>query len=473
MSKLVRNSVIYSLGNLLPKITGFVLLPFYSYYLIPNEYGILSAMMAIMGVLNILLILSIPRSIPRLFYDYEDKERNKVFFGTIFISVFVIATVQISLLFLFNGTVEKIYKDVPFFPYFKYAILTAYFSVFFNVSNEYYRQIGAATKFITHNLINFSAITGGAVLMLLIYKNGAESVLKGKFYGSLLIFGLTIYLFSKIAVLRFDFKIFKAILLFSLPLIPANIFAWIINMSDRVFIERYFELSLVGIYSMGYQIARLTSLFGNSIRQAYDPWFFKQARINSASSLEKITQGNNVISLVVLFAVFFISLFSKEGIDLLLNDKYKDAYIYVPIISLSVFIGHMAGLLNLAFYQVKKTVSLMWIIMVASIINIGLNFLLISNFGAMGAAWATLLTFAFEFLLKYRIAEKFFKLRLKWSLIVKYLGLMSVIVILLNYTEVNLNIYLMIFLKIIVFVAISVFFYFKNKELLKLIIAKK
>jgi O-antigen/teichoic acid export membrane protein len=473
VNKLVKNTSIYTIGNFLPKITGFVLLPVYSYYLLPAEYGTLSAMTAVMGVLNILLILSIPRSIPRLFFDYEDKEQNKIFFGTIFISVFVIASFQISLLFVFNNTVEKIYKNVPFFPYFKYALLTAFLSVFFNITNAYYRQTGNAARFITYNLINFALITGGAVIMLLVFQNGAESVLKGKFFGSLIIFVLTVYLARKIAVLHFDFKIFKAIILFSLPLIPANIFAWVINMSDRIFIERYFELSLVGIYSMGYQIAMLTSLFGTSIRQAYDPWFFKQAKINTFTSIEKIKKGNNVISIVILFAVFFISLFAKEGIELFLNEKYHSAYIYIPIISLAVFIGQMAGLLNLSFYQEKKTVSLMWVIMVSSILNIGLNFLLISNFGAMGAAWATLLTFVFEFGLKYKIAEKYFKLSLEWLLIGKYMVIMAVIVVVFNYLDINLNIYFLIMTKVFLFVALTAIFYFNNKPIINLIVAKK
>lgn len=473
-AKLVKNTIIYTIGNLLPKITGFVLLPIYTYYMVPAEYGILSAMNAVMGVLNVLLILSIPRSIPRLYFDYEDPYLNKVFFGTIFISVFVIATSQITLLFIFSNTVGNIYKNIPFYPYYKYALLTAYFSAFFLIANAYYRQKGEAGKFILQNFINFVFLTGGSLLMLVICNNGAESVLRGKFYGSLLVFGLTLYLAKKIAVFKFDLKIFKAIMVFSLPLLPANIFAWVLNMSDRIFIERYFELSMVGLYSMAYQIAQLTNLFGTSLRQAYDPWFFKQAKNSeNQKAKENIQSGNNVIIIVVLFIVFFISLFAKDGIRLFLNVKYFDSYVYVPIIALAVFIGQVAGMFNLAFYQKKKTVSLMWVIFASSAVNILLNFILISRYGAMGAAWSTLLSFGFLLLLNYIVARSYFDMMLKWGRIGKYLAIMVIVVVCLVYYPPEINLIVLLLFKTLIFCSIACFFYYNNKNILYAIISKK
>ncbi len=473
MAKLIKNAAIYTIGNFLPKMTGFFLLPVYTYYMDPAEYGILSAMTALMGVLNILLILSIPRSIPRLYFDYEEPHLNKVFFGTIFIGTFIIASVQLSLLFIFNKTVESIYKDIPFYPYFKYALFTAYFGAFFSIANSYYRQKGEAGRFIFQNLINFFFMTGGAVLALIMFKNGAESILLGKFYGSLFVFGLTLYLSTRIAVLKFDFGIFKAAVLFSLPLIPANIFAWVLNMSDRIFVERYFELSLVGLYSMAYQIAQLTNLFGTSLRQAYEPWFFKQAK-NGASlkAKQNIRIGNNVIIIVLLFIVFFISLFAKDGIYLFLNDRYMTAYIYIPIIAMAVFLGQVAGLLNLGFYQKKKTVSLMWIILASSIINLLFNFLLIPKYGAMGAAWSTLLSFVFNLLLHYFVVKRFYDLMIEWCIIGKYLVIMIASVVYFIYFTPNINLVFLLLIKAILFCSIGLVFYSHNKDILLSIIKK-
>lgn len=472
--KILKNTLIYTIGNLLPKITGFVLLPVYSYYMVPAEYGILSAMTTVIGVLNILLILSIPRSIPRLYFDYEEPYKNKVFFGTIFISVFIISSFQIVMLFVFNKGIEKIYKDIPFFPYYKFALLTAYFSAFFEVANAYYRQKGLAGKFIIHNLLNFSLLTGCALILLLLCKNGAESVLRGKFYGSLLVFTMTLYLATKIAVFKFDYKIFKEVMLFSLPLIPANIFAWVLNLSDRIFIERYFELSMVGLYSMAYQIAQLTNLFGTSVRQAYDPWFYKQAKCGEdRNAKSNIQAGNNAIIMVILFVVFFISLFAKDGILLILQENYIPSFKYVPIIALAVFTGQIAGLFNLAFYQRKKTVSLMWVIFASSAFNIILNFLLISKYGAMGAAWATLLSFGFLLLLNYLVTKRFYDMMLKWSILGKYLAIMIIVVVYFVYYTPNLHFFILLLIKLLLFCLIGIHFFYINKGILYEIIRKK
>ena len=277
---------------------------------------------------------------------------------------------------------------------------------------------------------------------------------------------MSIYLAKKISVFKFDNKIFKAVIVFSLPLIPANISAWVMNLSDRIFIERYFELSQVGIYSMGYQIATLVNFFGTSIMQAYDPWFYKQAKKATSNAMEKIREGNNVISIIVLFLVFSISLFSKEAISILLNYRYAKAYIYVPIVALAVFWGQIGGLINLSFYQSKKTFSLMWVVLAGSLINLMLNFILIRRFGAIGAAWATLMTFVFEFILKYNASKRFFRLSLEWATILKYLVIMSVIVIIGNYYTIIDNVAVILLIKLIVFTTITAIFYYNNKGLI-------
>ena len=76
MSKLLKNSMFYTLGNIIPKVTKFLLLPLYSIYMSPTDYGIVSAMMALQLVLLIFFTLSADRGVERIFYDDDDARRR-------------------------------------------------------------------------------------------------------------------------------------------------------------------------------------------------------------------------------------------------------------------------------------------------------------------------------------------------------------------------------------------------------------
>ena len=96
--KLVKNSIYYTLGNILPQTAGFVLLPVYTAYLDPEQYGIVNAMTVLGSVIGIILTLGIDRGIYRLYYDYSEEVRKK-YLGTIIIglSVFSLAFCLIAL----------------------------------------------------------------------------------------------------------------------------------------------------------------------------------------------------------------------------------------------------------------------------------------------------------------------------------------------------------------------------------------
>ena len=85
---MLKNTSIYAIGNIFPRIISFFLLPIFTRYLSPEEYGILNSMNLLGVVLSIFFTMAIERSVFRLYFDYKNEER-KDFLGTIFISLVV------------------------------------------------------------------------------------------------------------------------------------------------------------------------------------------------------------------------------------------------------------------------------------------------------------------------------------------------------------------------------------------------
>ena len=75
--KLAKNTLLYSLGTLLPQVAAFLLLPIYLKFLSPSDYGILNSVQVISSILVIIYTLSIDKAIYRLYFDFKTEKLKK------------------------------------------------------------------------------------------------------------------------------------------------------------------------------------------------------------------------------------------------------------------------------------------------------------------------------------------------------------------------------------------------------------
>lgn len=466
MSRIIRNASLYTIGNILPQAAGFFLLPIYTRYLSPADYGIVNSLQVLNVILAVLFTMAIDRSVFRLYFDYKTDCSKRDFLGTITISLFFISIFVLLILFVFRGAVGQIYESIEFYPFYVYSILTAFFTVFSLVPKIYFQINEKAGKFVIISLLQF--ILSSALILWFIIKEreGAVGMLKGGMLASIVM--ALIFIFISIKTINFTFKlhIFKESLSFSLPMIPALLSAWILNMSDRIFIERYIDLHAVGLYSLAYKISSLVLIISSSITRAYKPVFYRLANSENQDDAKiKLFQYNNIYMIVVLMLMFFIIFFAKELIIILLEPKFQEAYKLVPILSLTYLIAVTSGLLNLMVYQEKKVTQLMIVGLISAALNIGLNFLLIPLFGTFGAAYATLISVSIVFVLSFKIAQKCYFIPFEWKQLL--LILLVLMLIILIFYIVDFNIYTSLVIKVFICLLFALYFAAKYSSSIK------
>lgn len=473
MNKLVKNTAIYSIGQILPRAAGFILLPIYTRFLTPADYGVVSSMAVLQTILAIFFTLCLDRSVVRLYWDYKTENDKKDFFGTITISIAVLSSVSLFLLFIFNNYVGLIYRSIDFYPFYAYAILSSFIGVFSLVPKNYLMLKEKAGTFIILSLLQFILGAGFILYFITVSKEGAMGYLKGSLFSAIIMLPIFVLISIKICNLKFKYRIFKSAFSFSLPIVPAIMTSWILNLSDRVFIERYFTLGDVGIYSMGYKIAGLVVLFTGSYGLAYGPVFFKLANSNSQTiARKKIFKYNHLYLIVVVFICFIISFFSKEVIILLLDEKYKDAYYFIPLIAFSYLFSQAGGITSNFFHQSKKMKANMYIAISAAIMNIVLNFLLIPPFGPYGAAYATIISMAILWFISYVFCKKHcYFVPINWMKIVPLTVFLIFIFLLFQYI-LNFDIISSLIIKILLVGGIGLFFMKKYYSQIRAIFVK-
>ena len=463
-SKLVKNTSLYAIGNILPKAASFLLLPLYTRYLTPSDYGIVNSMNVLLAILTIFYTMAIERSIYRLYYDYKTIKDKKDYLGTVFITMSLNAFCVLAFILIGKGIIAKIYTSIPFYPYYLYIIGTGFFSVFGLIPRIYYQVEQKAGKFILISLSEFIVSTILIIYFIVYAGKGASGMLLAQLLKTVIFLPLFIYILFKIINFTFKKEILKESFVFSIPLVPMILSSWILNLSDRIFIERYFTLKDVGIYSIAYKMAEILLVFTNAFNNAYDPLFYKIAnQVDQLEAKKNLFKYNKIFSILLIIAALGICLFSREFI-LLLDAKYSASFKLVPIIMIGILFGQVGGMFNRSIYQVKKTKLIMILALSVAIVNVALNFLFVPKFGSLGAAYSTTISFILFFFLKYYFSKKCYFIPFVWKELGLYL-LISISIVSIFYF-LNLIILISIILKVIVMFGFITLIVFKYKNVL-------
>ncbi len=140
---------------IIPKAAQFILLPIYTRYLSPSDYGILSNVQVINSILVLLYTFALNRAIFRLYFDFKTENDKRNYLGTIFIGISISAVVVTIIVFSLSDLVGSIYRSIDFYPYMSLSILASAITVFFLVPKTAYFVKEKANIFVALSLLNF------------------------------------------------------------------------------------------------------------------------------------------------------------------------------------------------------------------------------------------------------------------------------------------------------------------------------
>lgn len=456
MSKLLKNTVIYTVGNVLTAISAFLLLPIYTKYMTVDDFGVTNSMQTLSGVLIILITLALDRALGRLYYDFKTEKEQKDFLGTIFFALFSFGIIGTLLCFLSKDLLIHLFPTISFFPFYVYSIFYTFLLLVINYAQMIAQVKQNSFQFMLISLSSVVITAGCNILFVIYFREGAYGFVKGTLLSATLIIPFAAYYIHKSIHYKFNKSTLKKALIFSLPLLPTLLSSWVLNLSDRVFINNYFSSADVGIYSLGYKIASLILFISSAFYMAYNPLFFEIANRTELSEEEKKEKLYKINSGVVLI-IGLIGLCILSSSDILLKlffrKEYLISYHYISIFALSFIISQFGALFNQMIYQNKKTKQVAAIIISCAILNIGLNYVLIPNFGVYFAAINSLICNIVIFIAMYILAKKNFFIDIDWKIIgiilISYVAVYMENILLLDkdiYTSIIIKIVTILFL---------------------------
>ncbi|MEX2211313.1 MAG: oligosaccharide flippase family protein [Gaiellaceae bacterium] len=421
MKELLRHSALYGLGNLIARIVGVLLLPLYTRYLTPGDYGLIETLVALSAVLTALVAQAMKSAFFRFYFDSAEDDRRRQVILTAFWYVMGAATAVLAAGIVFAGTVSSLlfgddaHRDL---------VIAAFVGLWAHMNYEQMTSMFRVEKrsqaYVVATLANLATTVTATVLLVVVFEQGPLGVIVGNFTGTLIVYAGLLVHRRGVLGFGFDRELYRSMVRYGLPLVPSVVALWATNFSDRFFLVKLADTEEVGLYSIGARIASAIVIALTAFRLGW-PAF--------AYSIEDDQEAKRTYSFVMTYVVYVscwlslaLGVLAPWLLQLIATEPF---YAAENVVAPLAFAAAAFGAYTVAVISVGRVraTRLNWTVTgVAALLNVALNIVLIPPFGRMGAAFATVAAFSLMFMGMVWRAQTVFPVAYQWRRVVTAAG---------------------------------------------------
>lgn len=407
-----KGAAIYTIGQFFTKAFGFFLIPIYTRFLTPSDYGIIGYLQVVLQLISTILMFGFYGAQTRYYYEFkEDKKKLGIFLFSINFYLFNILLVLCFTLSYFGDTFYSLFKikNITFYPYLPIVIWTSFFQILNQMVISFYLATKQYKKCAWLQFVQFALMTGIVILFIVYFKEGAIGKLKGHLFGQIL-FTLLFYIgYAKNFTWRFNKQYLRYALSFGVPIVFHLLAGVMHNSIDRFILEKFVSLEQLGIYTLGYQIGMLMSIVVISVNRAWQPNYFEFMSTND--NIGTYFENRRALAFWITFiGTLCIAgiMWAKEFVILLTPPTFHNSAGIVPIIIFGYFFQGLYFFAGSPIFYFKKTKFMPFLTGSAAFLNIILNLLFIPSIGIYGAAIATLISYIFMSIVVYVFGKRLY-----------------------------------------------------------------
>ncbi len=459
---IIRHSSIYSLGNILSKLVGFIMIPVYTRFLNTADYGILELLTLTSTLLSMILSVRVSGGMIRYYHEYDSVSDKNRLVSTLLIFASVVAGLAAIVLSMTAEFVSSVvFGTIEYSKYLVFVFISMAFELCVEIAFTYLRVLEKSTHYIAVSLFQLALGLSLNILFIVVLKWGVLAILVSMVVSNGVVCLLLVgYVFRKV---KFHFHVhtMSRLLKFTLPIVPAGILMFVLNMGDRFLLNRLGVLSDVGIYALGYKFGMLLGTFIGS--PFLSIWIPKRVDIykNRENRDEIFPRALVYFVFVLSVGGLAISLLIKDVLSLIATAEFLPAHRIVPWIVIGYAFYNLFYVVDIGIFVNDKTFWYPIINGVAAAVNVGLNFLLIPMYGAMGAAIVTAISFLICPLMAFIVSQRLYYIRYDFMRILKLLMAVAILYLLGSILSTE-NLLLDMLIKCAVILSCPVFLYYIN-----------
>lgn len=411
--ELVKNTLILGLGKVSTQLVSFLLLPLYTLFLSPSEYGTVDLIITYIALLVPAVTLQLEMASFRFLVDARSSEHDKKqIISNILQVVSMILVVCIALFLIVNVVIPIQYAGL--------ILLNICVTIFSNLFLQFARGVGDNKKFAIACIIAGLVTLLSTVLLIVLAHMGAGGMLLSIALANL---GCVLYLFFALKLYRYisfkaqDKKLQKKLIEYSFPLVPNGISWWVIHVSDRTIISIIIGVAANGIYAVANKYA---AIFSSAFSIFSMSWTESASmHINDKDRDKFFSETSNAsIRLFGSLGLVLIA-YIPLAFPFLINVSYSEAYLYIPILIVAAFFNAIVGLYSAVYVAKKMTKQVANTSIIAAVINIALTIVLMKLIGLYAAAISTAVAFLAMAIYRHYDVKKYVKITYEKNIFVK------------------------------------------------------
>lgn len=416
---LIKNTLIYAIGNIGSKLLTFLLIPVYTQYLTADDVGYFDIIVNTALLLLPMITFQISDGIYKFIIKTEDeKERKKIISNGYLIIIQNIVLFTIGYILFSIGL--KIENSALIYLY----IIT---NLIYTVKGQVVRALKMTKEFAIAGFLVTVITLVSNITFIMKFKMKTEGLL----IAYIVAFSVgAIYLEWKGKILRYfsfkeaDIKKKKLLKNFSVPLIPNVISWWIMNLSDRYMITMFIDGAANGIYSISNKFSSIIVIVNSFFSLAW-----QESAITEYDSKDRddyYTRMFNTYMKIQLAGAIVLIAFTKIGFKFLVNDNFYSGYKAIPILYVASVFSAFSVFYGTGYQSANDTKGSFQTTVIGAVMNIVINILAIPVFGIEGAAISTLISYLVVWLIRVVQTRKYFSIKINKKELISLIIILSI-----------------------------------------------
>lgn len=398
-----KNQAGYFLVTFIYSAIPMLILPILTRYLSTAEYGAISLFTFYLSISDSLSGTSLPAFISKNFFSEKNEYIAKAVGNSIFVA-FSLSTLLSVILLAFMPQIKGVVSLPPalivFIPF------VSFFFIIYSIGLTIMRNQNNIKSFGFYKIISIITNVSISILLVVVLSKGWFGRAWGIIISYILSFLLILIYLRKQHLLDFTFdsNIFRDIYKMLLKLIPSSLQTILITQVGVFFIEYFYSLELLGLYSVAFKIAFALKLLFTTISFSWGPFLYKQMARNTNKEL--IAKYFLIIFAVLISGFVFINLFSDLILRILVTESYFGAKEFIPYLSLGFLLNGFYVLFVPIMIHHNKEKLLSVFSFIAVFFLLVFNILFTNYFGYLGVTYAFIVAYLFIFISVFTISHK-------------------------------------------------------------------
>lgn len=460
---LTKDFVLYGIGSVLSKASSIILLPFYTFYFSPEEYGVLELLTVMITLSSIIALLQLESAFSRFFYEYEVDKRKQLS-TTLFLFSGGLSLFIVLILWFFGKSINLlVFDSLNYLNAYNISLLCLPLFCLNSLLTVLIRFTQKKQIFIQSQGLLFLVNLVLPTVLVYFFNFGISSFFLGQFFG-LLLAVLYIFLNSMNDFgSTFSLNLLRFSLTYSLPLIPGVASGWVNSYGSRFLMISFLSFKEIGIYAVAIKIASIFQLLGSAFRMAWPQFFWKTFKENQ-NHKHIFRTVHYWLSLGVTVLIVFFTIFIGDLASFFLQQDYSKAILYIPMISFSFLIhSFLLQIVGVGPSILYKTKYNSFAFIFGTLINLILLVVFLPKVGLITVPSAFLTSSLVSYCILWYFSEKLYKINFsKKTTLMHFSLILSLIFFVINY-QLNLH------EKLLLFLAAMLILIFTSKRIHRLI----